>query len=304
MYDKLNLTALILTYNEHLHIKRCIESCKQYCKDVVVIDSFSTDDTVEIAKSLGARVYQNKWENNYAKQFNWGLDSGEITTEWVIRMDADEYCLPELIEEIKEKLPNVSDDVSGIILKRRSYFWGKWMKHGIYPVKLLRLFRYSQGRCENRWMDEHIFVKSGNVIEFENDFVDENLNNVRWWVNKHVNYAIREAVDLLDIQYGLTGNNSESSGQEKGGQADKKRELKRKYANMPLFKRAVNYFLYRYFIKGAWRDGKEALAFTIVQGLWYRILVDCYIYEIKHMCGTDIEKMKKYISENYNLNIA
>ena len=106
------------------------------------MDSCSTDETVEICQDLGVKVVQHKWPGNQAEQFNWALDNLGITTKWVLRIDADEYLLPELITEISEKLSVIDDDVSGIVMKRRNIFMGQWLKRGIYPVKLLRLFRY------------------------------------------------------------------------------------------------------------------------------------------------------------------
>ena len=94
------ISAIVLTYNEEIHIRRCLENAFRIAEEVFVIDSFSTDRTVEIAKEMGAVVLQNKWVN-YAVQFNWALDNAPIKTEWVIRFDADEYLEDELIREIE-----------------------------------------------------------------------------------------------------------------------------------------------------------------------------------------------------------
>ena len=131
----LDISVIILTYNEEIHIRRCLDNVLPFAKDIFIIDSFSTDRTLEIAQHYShVHVLQNKWENNHAKQFNWGLKHAPIHTQWVLRLDADEYLLPELIEELQEKLPSLPDDVSGIIFKRRHIFMDKWMKRGIYPV--------------------------------------------------------------------------------------------------------------------------------------------------------------------------
>ena len=130
----LDLSVIILTYNEEIHIRRCLENITPIVKDIFIIDSFSTDKTLDIAKEYPqVQILQNKWENNYAKQFNWGLTNAPIRTQWVLRLDADEYLLPELVKELQEKLPFISDDVSGIIFNRRHIFMDKWMKRGIYP---------------------------------------------------------------------------------------------------------------------------------------------------------------------------
>ena len=201
----LDLSVIILTYNEEIHIRRCLENLKNLALDIYVIDSFSTDRTLEIAKEYGAVIFQNKWENNYAKQFNWALEHAPIRTKWVLRLDADEYLLPALIKELSEKVPFLPENISGIVFKRRHYFLGKWMKRGIYPVYLLRMFHYGKAICEQRLMDEHIQLLDGTTVNFEGDFVDHNLNNLSWFCNKHVGYAVREAADLLDIELDLYG---------------------------------------------------------------------------------------------------
>jgi glycosyltransferase involved in cell wall biosynthesis len=299
----MDISVIILTYNEELHIKRTIENVKKFTDQIFIVDSFSTDKTTEIAQSLNAQIYQNKWENNYAKQFNWALDNLPIKSRWILRLDADEYLTSELIEELVNRLPNVSYDTTGILLKRRHYFLGKWVKHGLYPVKLLRIFIYGEGRCELRWMDEHIQLFSGKTVEFKYDFIDDNLNNIGWWVNKHNNYATREAVDLLDIEYGIFGYSKNDFEKKIGVQAEEKRKKKYLYIRLPLFIRAFVYFFYRYLIKLGFIDGTIGFIFHFLQGLWYRTLVDCKLFEIKKTCGNDLRKIGDYLLVNHNINI-
>lgn len=298
----LDLSVIILTKDEEKHIGRCLDNINDIAKEIFIIDSFSTDRTLEIAAMYPkVQILQNKWINNYAHQFNWGLDSAPITGKWVLRLDADEYLLPELIEELKEKLPTMPDSISGISFNRRHIFMGKWMKHGIYPVTLLRLFRYGKGKCEQRLMDEHIQLSEGENVIFDNDFCDHNLNNLSWFCHKHVNYAIREAADLIDIKLGLTGAAATDKEKNINEQAEKKRLKKHKYSDQPLFWRSFAYFLYRYFLKGAWRDGKEGFIFTFIQGWWYRTLVDAKVLEIKKACGNDTEKIKALLKSEYGV---
>ena len=231
----LDLSVIILTYNEEIHIHRCIENVNQFAKKVYIVDCFSTDKTAEIAKELGAEVIEHKWPGNQAEQFNWALSNLAIDTQWVLRLDADEYLLPELVDELRKKLPMQLENVNGIIFNRRHIFMNKWMKRGIYPIKLLRVFRYGKGICEQRLMDEHIQLIEGHAVEFEYDFCDHNLNNLSWFCHKHVNYAIREAVDLLDIELDLTGAAETDKHKEISKQALQKRMKKHKYARQPLF---------------------------------------------------------------------
>lgn len=299
----LDISAIILTFNEEMHIKRCLDNISSIVKEVFIIDSYSTDRTLEIVKEYdNVTVLQNKWVN-YATQFNWGLKTAPIKTNWVLRLDADELLLSELIEELEQKIPILEEDVTGITLKRRHIFLGKWMKRGTYPVKLLRIFKKDKAICEERFMDEHIQLLEGKGVEMEHDFVDHNLNNISWWANKHVGYSIREAVDLLDIEFNLTGSAVTDEGKNINEQAQSKRMKKHKYAKQPLFWRSFAYFCYRYFFKMAFLEGKEGFLWTFMQGWWYRTLVDAKIFEIKKACGNDPEKIKHYLKAEYHIDL-
>ena len=302
---RIDLSVIVLTGNEELHIRRCLDNVCDIAKEVFVIDCFSKDQTVAIAREYeNVTILEHAWPvTKYAGQFNWALDNAKITTTWVLRLDADEFLLPELKEELIKKLPTISEDVSGLVIKRRHIFMNKWMKRGTYPVKLLRLFRYGKGRCEQRLMDEHILLLEGRSAELDNDFCDHNLNNLSWFCHKHVDYAIREAVDLLDIEMNLTGAAATDDGKQISRQAESKRKKKHSYAKKPLFWRSFAYFCYRYFIKGACLEGKEGFLWTFIQGWWYRTLVDGKVYEVMQACGDDKEKIASYIKENYGIDV-
>ena len=301
----LDLSVIILTKDEELHLKRCLDNINDIAKEIFIIDSFSTDRTLEIAKEYPkVKVLQNKWQNNYAHQFNWGLDNAPITGKWVLRLDADEYLMPELIKELDEKLTGIPEDISGLVIKRRHIFMDKWMKHGIYPVKLLRIFRFGNGRCEQRLMDEHIQLSEGGTIELENDFCDHNLNDLSWFCHKHVNYAIREAADLLDIEMDLTGAAASDIGKVISKQAEDKRLKKHRYAAQPLFWRSFAYFIYRYFFKGGFLDGKEGFLFSFIQGWWYRTLVDGKVAEIKRKFGNDRQAIISHLERHYGVKMT
>lgn len=301
---ELDISVIILTYNEEIHIRRCIENVISFAKEIFIIDSFSTDKTVEIAREYDkVQVLQNKWENQYAKQFNWGLEHAPITAKWILRLDADEYLMPELINELYDKIPRIDTNVTGIIFKRRYIFMNRWLKRGLYPVNLLRLFRYGKGFCEQRLMDEHIQLLEGRSIECTYDMIDENLNNLSWMCHKYVNYAIREAVDLLDIKLDLTGAGKTDKEKDIGRQAHEKRMTKQKYAQMPLFWRSFAFFIYRYFLRGGFLDGKVGFIFHFLNAWWYRMLVDAKVFEIQRLCGQDVKKIKKYLQEHYAIHI-
>ena len=298
---KSGISVIILTLNEEKHIKRCIESLLPITKNIFIIDSFSTDATVEISETLGAKVYQNPWPGNHAKQFQWGLDNCPIETEWVMKMDADEFILPELAEEVNSKLANIEKESSGIYIKRRVNFMGRWIKRGgYYPTWLLRIWRYKDGVMEQRWMDEHIKLTSGNTIQFENDIVDDNENDLTWWTTKHNNYSTKEVVDILNTIYCFKSYD-EVEPNLFGTQEQRKRKLKHIYARMPLFLRPFIYFIWRYFIKLGFLDGKQGLIWHFLQGFWYRFLVDAKINEIYLKAGKNKESIQKVLKNDYGI---
>lgn len=278
---KQNITAIVLTYNEQLHIERCVRNLKQFANDVVIIDSFSTDDTVEIAKKLGARVFQNPWVN-HSVQFNWALDNVEINAEWIIRVDADEY-LEDPKGHIHQTLATAAKHITGLALKRKYLFMGKWIKHGgMYPIETLRMFRNGKGRVEHRLMDEHIVLSEGECRTLDADIVDDNLNSISWWIEKHNGYATKEMLETINLTRLFMNQDRSNREHEQHTKAKWKRAIKEKvYARMPLFVRPVLYFMYRYFILLGFMDGNKGFAFHFMQGLWYRCLVDLKVLESK-----------------------
>ncbi len=274
----LDLTVLILTKDEESNIAKCIDSLKGIAKRIVIVDSFSTDKTCAIARSKGADVYQHAWEN-HAAQFNWGLENTSITTEWVLRLDADEELTDELCKEMIVKIPQLQSPINGILLKRRVYFMGKWIKWGgVYPIFFLRLIRNHKGYCELALMDEHLMLYEGETIQFSHDFIDKNTKSLTWWIEKHNWYATRESADYLSEKQVLS--NRRVRPNLFGNNAERKRWLKYfLYYKVPLFLRARLYFMYRYYFRLGFLDGTEGKIFHFLQGYWYRFLVDAKIYE-------------------------
>ena len=276
----MNVTAVILTFNEEQHLARCIASVQAVATDVVVVDCSSTDATLDIARAHGARVLQHAWVN-HATQFNWALTQLGADTEWVLRIDADEVLTPALIEEIRTRLPGIGPEIDGVYWGRRMTFQGRLIRHGgVFPVRVLRLFRHGRGQCENRWMDEHIKV-AGPTADFAGEMIDDNLNSLTWWTDKHNRYASREAVDLLNLEYRFMPHDTVAN-LRGGKQAGVKRWLKEcVYARLPGGFRAFAYFFYRYVLRLGFLDGQAGTAFHFLQGFWYRYLVDAKVVEVK-----------------------
>jgi glycosyltransferase involved in cell wall biosynthesis len=298
-----DISVIILTFNEEIHIARCIKSLSSFTDKVFIVDSGSTDKTVEIAESLGANVVVNQWVN-YATQFNFGIENNPFKTKWVMRMDSDEYVLPELSLEINQKLPSISEEISGMYIKRRVIFFEKWIKNGAYyPIWLMRIWRSGDGICEESWMDEHIKLFKGKTLNLEKDLVDHNLNNITWWTQKHNLYSIREVIDLLNIKYNFRDFVSIEP-KLFGTQEERKRFLKVKYSSVPLFTRPVFYFIYRYFIRLGFIDGKQGLMWHFLQGFWYRFLIDVKIFEIYQRVGRDKQAIINFFKSEYDKDLT
>lgn len=278
----MSLTIIILTLNEELHIQRAIESAEGVATKTIIVDSGSSDSTVELAHSVGAEVFTHPFETQ-AKQFNWALEHLPIDTDWIFRLDADEIISPELAYSLKNDLPNFDLNIAGCEVLRRMTFLGRTIRYGgLFPVPIVRLLRYTRGHSEDRWMDEHIVV-DGEIVTLDGELLDDNKNNLTWWTEKHNKYASREVIEILDTEFNLFNRNP--IGLSQGANSSKKRWIKDAiYARFPGGMRALGYFVYRYIFRLGFLDGKEGAAFHVLQGFWYRYLVDMKLLEVrKHM---------------------
>lgn len=270
-----DITAIILTKNEEVNIGDCINSIASTVKRIVVIDSFSSDRTVEIAKKLDAEVYQHVFEN-YARQYMYGVEVANIETMWTLRIDADERLTKESAAELEEICnKNTNTDVAGIVLRFKKNFLGKDLYHGgVYPWKKMNCYKTKLGAIEDRKMDEHIVLSSGTVVKMKNDCLHFDFKNLEYFINKHNWYSSRETVDYFE--------NMEK--QKSKDELDFKTWFKMNiYYKFPLGMRAHFYYIYRYYIKLGFLDGKEGQIYAFLQAYWYRYLVDAKIYECKLM---------------------
>ena len=270
------VTAVILTKNEEQHLRRALECIEPHCREIVIVDSGSTDATKAIARDFGARFEFNPWKN-YATQFNHGLALAGENSDWILRLDADEILDPDWYVRFAA-LVAAKPETTGIALRRTMTFRGKRIRFGLATTWQLRLFRAGRGTCEARWMDEHIVV-DGPVEQLAVNLVDDNLNDLRWWTEKHLGYADREAVDLL-----ISAREEASKSQHGSmtGQAKAKRWIKDNlYAKLPIGLRALMFFILRYVFALGFLDGLRGFQFHVLQGFWYRLYTDIRVAEIR-----------------------
>lgn len=297
-----SITAIILTYNEELHIARCIERVQPLAQRVVIVDSYSSDRTVEIARGLGAEVVQHEFVNQ-ATQMQWALDSLKIDSDWTIRLDADEYLEPALIEELAGRLDALAPDVTGVVLRRKLVFRGRWIRWGsYYPVYLLRVWRSGLARVEQRWMDEHMALLHGHTVTFtDGDFVDENLQTIGSWTEKHNRYASRHMVDFVGRSVGLVP--SEPWPTER--RARSKRWLRERfYGGAPLYLRSVAYYIYRYIFRLGFLDGRPGFVWHFLHGFWFYVLIDAKIDEARtFLKDNDAAAFPGYLKARHGIDI-
>jgi len=268
------LTVIILTYNEELNLPQALRSVCGWAKQVIVLDSFSTDRTVQIAREFGAEVYQHRFEN-YAKQRNHALTL-PIRSEWILFLDADEWVPPELQREIAAVIDrNPPED--GFYIKRRFIWMGRWIRRGYYPTWILRLARRGRVRCEERQVNEHLIV-DGAVEYLQHDFIHEDRKDLADWIAKHVRYARREADELIKRERRVA--QEEIDARLFGTQAQRKRWLRRHvWERLPRFVRPWLFFFYRYVLRGGFLDGRAAFVYHFLHALWFMTLIDAFWLE-------------------------
>lgn len=271
-----DITAIILTKNEEVNIERCISSITGIADRIVVVDSGSTDRTLEIAKSLGAEIFEHSPFVHYARQFNWALDHTGITTKWVYRIDADEEVPVSLGEELVAACKaHHDDDVNGLVMKFKVFFMDRFLTHGgIYPFYNLTVFKYGLGRYEDRAMGEHVVLSEGRTIDLKNDCLHYDFKDLTAWINKHNWYATREVDDYFET---LALRQAKTSLYHEAEKTKKLRDGL--YYKLPKFWRARFYYWYRYYFKLGFLDGQAGKVHAFLQAYWYRFLIDAKIME-------------------------
>ncbi len=299
---RLSVTAIIITFNEAVHIGRCIERLKPLADRIVVVDCFSGDGTADIVRSLGAELLENPFVN-HATQFNWGLDAAAVTSGWVLRIDADEWLEPEAIEEMQRLLPTLGDEVAALSFRRKVIFQGGWIRWGgYYPAILTRIWRAGRGRVEQRWMDEHVFITGGETMLLpRGDLVDENLKDLTDWTAKHNSYTTRQMIEQINLEYPLIAGNAPDT--QLNAAATRKRFLRtRIYSKVPLYARALLYFIQRYILRLCFLDGRPGLVFHTLQGFWNFFLLDAKVDEARRFIAAHgLPRFRAHVAERHGI---
>ncbi len=268
-------TVILLSFNSEETLGATLMSARQVSDEIFVVDSYSKDGTVELARSLGATVFQHAFEH-YGAQRNWAIDNLPISRPWQLHLDADEWMDGQLVAAI-QALPEEPEHV-GYFLPRYLRFLGRELRHGgMSPTWHLRLFRTGVGRCEDRKYDQHFLLNSGTNGQLPGRMIDDIRMPLTEWITRHNRWADGEVAEM-EVK--------ETSGRLQpdahGNPAQRKRFLRRQYDRMPLFIRPFLLFVYRYFFRLGFLDGTEGLIFWVLQTFWFRFLVDAKIWEKRH----------------------
>ncbi|MDX2147902.1 MAG: glycosyltransferase family 2 protein [Planctomycetota bacterium] len=264
-------SVLVLTKDEEVNIAACLDTLT-FSDDIVVLDSFSKDRTCEIAARYpNVRIIQRKFDT-WSKHSNWALENITFKHPWVYYSDADERVTPELRDEIIAKTNDVSLPYAAYRVRYKNMFMGTWIKHGgLYPVWIIRLFRPDRIRYEDREVNAHPVVQ-GQLGDLLEHFIHYSFNKgLTPWFTKHNSYSTMEANEAVRV---LKGSPLEKFRQMRDPSASpgvKRRAVKDLSFFVPF--RAFVRFLYMYFFRGGFRDGRA--------GLHYAAMISMYEYWIE-----------------------
>ncbi len=258
-------------------MEACLRSVRDWAREVFVVDSGSTDGTTELAESLGAVVWRHGFES-HAMQWDWALRNLPVQGEWVLGLDADQCITPELAREIRGLDDFRFQEIQGIYINRRQVFRGQWIRHGgYYPKYLLKLFRPGAVLTDENDLVDHHFHVRGATAKFTHDLIEANRkeDDISFWIGKHIGYARKHALEEFRRRQGLRPDPIRAAW--RGNPDERTLQMKLLWLRMPLYLRPFLYFVYRYFLRLGFLDGREGAIFHFMHAFWYRLLIDIHL---------------------------
>ncbi len=272
-----DITVIILTKDEEKNIERCIMSVKPIAKRIVVVDSFSKDNTVAIARALGAEVLVHPFKH-YGAQFQYAIDHANIETMWVFRLDADEEVTQESRDEIETLChTHAATDINGFVFRLQTEFMGKQIKHGFLNVlEKLCIFKFGKAYMEDRYWGEQLILTEGRSISMKSLSIHHAVRNLDYMINKSNWYSSREVKDYFE----------RTVCKQEIDQLDRPSKIRRLikynvYYKLPARIRCRLLFLYWYYFRLGFLDGVEGYYWNYFETYFYRTLIDAKIYESK-----------------------
>ena len=263
--DRSPVSVLIFTLNEELNLPACLNSL-EWCDDVVVIDSFSTDNTVDICRRGQVRVVQNTF-TGFGDQRNFALQNVELKHDWVLILDADERVPQELARELSALATANASHIGAYRLRRRFHLWGKWLRHSsLYPTWVVRFVHRGKVRYVNRGHAETEQV-DGETAEIRSYLIDENVKDLDAWFDRQSEYAGKDAEYELESE----GASMTWLSMLSADPMQRRVALKRMAARLPI--RGFLYFLYCYLFRMGFLDGRDGLMFCRMKAMYQNMIV-------------------------------
>jgi len=273
-----DISVMIFTLNEETNLPNCLDSLN-WCDDVIVVDSFSTDTTKQIAEQRNVRYFSNVFEG-FGTQRNWALDNIDTKYSWILILDADERVPLELVEEMSKKIVEVDGPVAYRV-RRRFYMWGRWLRRsGLYPTWVVRLVKKGSIRYANAGHAETQSVK-GEMGALESDLIDENMKGLEEWFGRQNIYASKEAVyEIKTVKTSDIGNILSKD------PVERRKALKAIAHLLPF--RPFFFFLYSYIFKAGFLEGRDGFYFCYMKALYYA-MIDIKKYDYRRVTRVNRE---------------
>jgi glycosyltransferase involved in cell wall biosynthesis len=276
------VSVIVTTRNEAANIERTLQAIAGFVDEIFVIDSESSDGTVEIARAYATDVINLPYEHGRIIPwiFQWGLDNLPIRNAWVLILEADQRPDEDLKRALHALFARPTIEESGFYLRRKQIFRGRWIRYGGYGSKwMLKLFRKDCGALDPKEEDTRVYVR-GRAAKLAGWLVEENAKeeHILFYLEKHLRYADAFARD--EIERRRAGIKWKLEPRFLGTPDERTLWLKSVYYRTPLYLRPWIYFLYRYFLRLGFLDGKQGFIFHFLQAYWFRLVVDIRLEEL------------------------
>jgi glycosyltransferase involved in cell wall biosynthesis len=289
----LPIAAVVLTLNEEKNVEACLKSVAGWCREIFVVDSGSTDRTGEICRRYTDQIFSHPFED-HPSQWNWALQNLPLTCDWVLPLDADLVISEGLRREMAAAVLKDVPGINGYYARHRYFFWGVPMRG--FKGHSVCLFRRSRTQLDFGELVDHRFVIDGETAHLhgEIDEINQNEWDIDVWIDKHQKYSTRMATQEVlsqagEIDHSLTPN--------LWGNPDARMVwIKGRWSKLPLFFRPCAYFIYRYFLRLGFLDGKVGLLYHFLHAFWFRFLVDLKIAALRRQLArgeVSLEALKK-----------
>lgn len=283
------VSVVVMTYNEELNIERCLGSVHGWTDELFIVDSLSTDRTLEIARRYTDKIYQRCYEG-HPQQWSWALENLPFRYDWVFAVDADFQVTAGLWRAIGEALAGDLSRMNGYFVRHQQIFRGRFLRWGtMYPRYWLRLFRRQSVRIDPEdLVDVHFYV-DGRVGRLERDVIEDNRKeaNLAFWVEKQARFAQRQAVEELRRRHRPSA--TATRVRFFGPPDQRTLWLKERWYRLPLYIRPFLLLFYRYVVRLGFLDGKEGFLYHFTQAFLYRLLVDVRIQELQERGPVQVE---------------